>query len=128
MFIDTGLADFDPKVFDPIPKGYYDAEIINITQEHASTGTAYLNVEFEILGPTHEGRHMWANIYLTDKARWKLAALVSAAGLGMVDELDTDLLIGKRLRIAVKNIDDPEAGNRSEVGGFQKLKSEDAAA
>ena len=46
----------------------------------------------------------------------------------MVDELDTDLLIGKRLRIAVKNIDDPEAGNRSEVVGFQKLKSEDAAA
>ena len=73
MFIETGLADFDPKVFDPIPKGYYDAEIINITQEHASTGTAYLNVEFEILGPTHAGRHMWANIYLTDKARWKLA-------------------------------------------------------
>ena len=128
MFIETGLADFDPKVFDPIPKGYYDAEIINITQEHASTGTAYLNVEFEILGPTHAGRHMWANIYLTDKARWKLAALVNAAGLGMVDELDTDLLIGKRLRIAVKNIDDPEAGNRSEVVGFQKLKSEDAAA
>lgn len=128
MFIDTGLADFDPKVFDPIPKEYYDAEIIKITQEHASTGTAYLNVEFEILGPTHAGRHMWANIYLTDKARWKLAALVSAAGLGMVDELDTDLLIGKRLRIAVKNIDDPEAGNRSEVVGFQTLKSEDAAA
>ena len=128
MFIDTGLADFDPKVFDPIPKGYYEAEIIKITQEHASTGTAYLNVEFEILGPTHAGRHMWANIYLTDKARWKLAALVNAAGLGMVDELDTDLLIGKRLRIAVKNIDDPEAGNRSEVVGFQKLKSEDAAA
>ena len=128
MFIETGLADFDPKVFDPIPKGYYEAEIIKITQEHASTGTAYLNVEFEILGPTHAGRHMWANIYLTDKARWKLAALVNAAGLGMVDELDTDLLIGKRLRIAVKNIDDPEAGNRSEVVGFQKLKSEDAAA
>ena len=125
MLVNTNLSDFDPKSFDPIPDGYYEAEVANVTHEKASTGTAYLNVEFAILGPTHEGRHVWANVFLTEKARWKLAALLNATGIGMVDDLDTDQLIGNELRIRVKQVDDSFGDTRSEVVGFRKLKSDD---
>ena len=124
MKFKTNLSDYDPESFDPVPNGYYDAEIVAVSQERASTGTEYLNIEFVILGPTHEGRHVWANIFLTKKARWKLAALLSATGIGLVDDLDTDQLIGKDLRIRVKQVDDPAGDSRQEVVGFRKLKSD----
>jgi len=125
MKFKTNLSDYDPESFDPVPNGYYDAEIVAVSQERASTGTEYLNIEFVILGPTHEGRHVWANVFLTEKARWKLAALLSATGIGMVDDLDTDQLIGNELRIRVKQVDDSFGDSRSEVVGFRKLKSDD---
>ncbi len=127
MLINTNLSDFDPGSFDPIPDGYYHAEIAAVSQEKASTGTEYLNIEFLILGPTHEGRHVWANIFLTEKAKWKLAALLSATGIGLVDDLDTDQLLGKDLRIRVKQVDDPAGDSRQEVVGFRQSKSENVA-
>ncbi len=124
MLVNTNLSDFDPRSFDPIPDGYYEAEVFNVTHEKASTGTAYLNAEFVVLGPTHTGRHVWANIYLTENARWKLAALLNAVGLGLVDELDTAQLMGTTLRIRVKTVDDTDGNSRQEVVGFRKLKAD----
>lgn len=124
MKLSVGLSNFDPKSFNPIPEGYYDAKIVAVSQERASTGTEYLNIDTVILAPTHEGRHVWANIFLTEKAKWKLAALLSATGIGLVDDLDTDQLLGKDLRIRVKQVDDPAGDSRQEVVGFRKLKSD----
>jgi hypothetical protein len=123
MIIETKLSGFDPKSFDPIPDGYYEATIVDVSLETASTGTEFLNVELEILGPNQVGRHVWSNLYLTEKARWKMAALVNAAGLGMVDKLETDQLIARKVRIRVKQVDD-SSGAPSEVVGFRKPKSE----
>ena len=124
MKINTQLKDFDTKTFEPIPDGYYEAEVVSVTHEKASTGTAYLNVELVILGPTHEGRHLWGKVFLTEPARWKLASLLNATGLGLVDELETNQLIGKTVCIRVKQVDDPDRGSRSEVVGYRKSQAD----
>ena len=124
MIVETNLSGFDPKSFNPIPDGYYEAQVVDVSLENASTGTAFLNIEFAILGPTQVDRHVWANLYLTEKARWKLAALVNAVGLGMVDKLDTNQLIGKKVRIRIKKADDSFGDSRPDVVGFRKPKSE----
>lgn len=123
MQIKTNLSTYEPPEFDQVSAGVYAAQIVSASPETASTGNLYLNVEFEITGPTEVGRHVWANFYLTEKARWKIAMLVSAVGLPQEDQLETDHLIGKKLRIVVKD-SDSSFGTNSEAVHFRRLVTE----
>ena len=123
MIIETNLSTYEPPEFDKVPAGFYEAQIVSASPETASTGTPFLTVEFEILGPTESGRHVWANFYLTEGARWKLAMLVSSVGLPHKDQLETDDLIGKKLRIVVKD-SDSSFSTTSEAVHFRKLVTE----
>ncbi len=93
MKIKTYLGGYETSDFEPIPPGIYEARIVHVSHEEASTGTKFLSVEFEILGSDQAGRHVWGNCYLTENARWKCAALLKAAGLPLEDELEIDLLM-----------------------------------
>ena len=123
MIIETNLSSYEPPEFDRVLAGVYEAQIVTASRETASTGTPYLNVEFEIVGPTEVGRHVWANCYLTEGARWKLAMLLNAVGLPQEDQLETDNLIGKKLRIVVKD-SDSTFGTTSEAVHFRRLVTE----
>jgi hypothetical protein len=109
--------------FDLIAPGIYDAKVFGTDYSEASTGTPCLNVEFEILGPANEGRHIWSNIYLTEKAGWKYASLCAAVGITPGEELDLRELLNKRLRIVVKEVQSSDGGLRSEAVGFRKPRS-----
>jgi hypothetical protein len=111
--------------FDPIPPGIYQASVFGVFPSKASTGTEYLNIEFEILGPSHQGRHIWANIYLTDKAGWKLSAFCHAVGVEPCSEMDTSDFLGRPLLIVVKEIESADGNPRTEAAGFRKLKKAD---
>ncbi len=120
MRISTNLSTYKAPEFESVQPGVYTAEIVDVQPQRASTGTSMLNVEFEIVGPSEKGRHVWAGVFLTDKARWKLAALLNAVNVGLVDELDTAELVGRRLRIRVKEVDG-EGQLRTEAVAFRKL-------
>ena len=59
MQIKTNLSTYEPPEFDQVSAGVYAAQIVSASPETASTGNLYLNVEFEITGPTEVGRHVW---------------------------------------------------------------------
>lgn len=115
----------EAKTFELVPPGIYRAKVFGVIPSKASTGTQYLNVEFEILGPSHEGRHSWGNIYLTGKAGWKMRALCHAVGLEPSDEMDTRDFLGKELLIVVKEAPDQFGNLRTEVLGFRRLRGRD---
>ena len=106
-----------------VPPGLYDARIFGTDCAQASTGTPCLNVEFEITGPTSIGRHIWGNVYLTQKASWKYSSLCAAVGITPGEDLETADLHGKTLRIVVKEVEGPSGWLGSEAVGFRKLKS-----
>jgi hypothetical protein len=128
MKIQTNFSNSGPSgtSFEPIPSAVYDARIFGMDYNRASTGTPCLNIEFEIEGPTHEGRHIWGNIYLTEKASWKYQSLCNAVGITPSEELETRDILSKKLRIVVKQTEGLDGNPRSEAVGFRKPKSETA--
>ena len=104
--------------FEPIPPGIYEAKVFGMDYGQANTGTHCQNIEFENLGPTHEGRHMWPNLYLTEKASWKFGGLCGAVEIAPTEELETKDLLGKSLRIGVKEVEGSDGSPRSDMVGF----------
>jgi hypothetical protein len=120
----TNFGQAGTRTFTPIPQGRYSAEIIDATYETASTRTPFLNLEFLILGPAQIGRHVWTKIFLTEKASWKLAALLNAIGEQRAEEIDTASLLGKKLSLVVKVQDDADGVEHNDVSGFRKYESQ----
>jgi hypothetical protein len=108
--------------FGLIPEGVYDAKVFGMDPVQASTGTEGLNIEFEIIGPIQTGRHVWGNLYFTEKAGWKFAALCNAVGIPASEELETRDLLGKTLRVVVKHVAGSDGVPRAEAVGFRKSK------
>ena len=49
--------------FEPLPKGKYRVRIMAAEERENNNRTgSYLKVELEVLGPTHVGRKLWANM------------------------------------------------------------------
>ena len=125
MKVKTHLDGYQPP--DEVPPGTYDAKIVAVTNEMASTGTEFLTIDCELVGPTEVGHHVWGNIFLTQPARWKTAALLTAVGLPLTDQLETDDLIGKKLRIVVKPLKSQYGTITSEIVNFRKPLREEFA-
>ena len=109
--------------FGPVPVGRYIAEIVEATPSTASTGTDYLFVDFLIIGPSHQGRHVFTKLFLTDKAGWKLSALLHFLGEQPDAEIETESLIGRRVGIDVKVIDGFDGFERNEISRFRKISN-----
>jgi hypothetical protein len=122
MKFKTNLQDADVNNFEPLPPGRYTAEIIEASPEIASTGTPYLNLDFRILGPSHSSRHVWTKLFLTEKAAWKLAALLKAIGLSPAEELDTASFFNRSLIIVLIVTTDIDGIERNEIKAFRKIK------
>jgi hypothetical protein len=107
--------------FGPVPAGKYIAEIVEVTPSKASTGTDYLFVDLLIIGPSHQGRHVFAKLFLTDKAGWKLSALLHALGEQPDAEIETESLIGRPVGIDIKVVDGFDGSERNEISRFRKI-------
>jgi hypothetical protein len=93
--------------YDPIPEGWYEAVINKAEPKKTKDGTGtYINVRYDIVGPTHQGRVVFSIINVKNKSAiaqniglQNLKQLMRAIGIKRVD--DTDQLIGGRLSIKV---------------------------
>ncbi len=110
----------DKKNFAPVPPGFYEVEIFDAATDQALTGTDFINVDFLIVQGEYSNRHLWTHLYLTDKAMWKVEALLNAVGLKPSDDLKTDDLIGKRLRVRVRHGQDQDGNVKVEVIAFRR--------
>lgn len=94
--------------FAPLPAGPYEAEITSAEVKDASTGSGcYLKLELTVIGPTHTGRKVWANITLKNAnaqaeqiGQGQLSALCRAVGVPTLK--DTDQLFQKLVRVRLK--------------------------
>lgn len=114
--------------FEPLPAGWYSATIASASVETTKAGTGnYIKVRYDITGPTHQGRVVFANINIRNPnpkaeeiGRQQLGDIMRAIGLESVS--DTDQLIGGSLQIKLTvkpATNDYPAGN--EVRGFKSL-------
>lgn len=114
--------------FEPIPAGWYEAEIKNAEVRTTKAGNGqYIAVQYAVKGPTHEGRTVFGNINIRNPnptaeaiGRQQLGELIRAIGLTGVR--DSDQLIGHTLQIKVAVRPETEQwGASNDVKGFKAL-------
>lgn len=110
--------------FEPIPEGWYSANITKSELKDTKAGTGkYVSVQFCITGPSYQGRVVFCNLNVRNQSeqaenigRQQLMQLGLACGLKAVS--DTDQFVGCSLEIKVKI-----SGDRNEVKGFKSNES-----
>ena len=118
--------------YDALPAGFYDATIANAEIKDSKSGGKYINVRYDITGPTHAGRVVFgmitivnANPKAEEVGRQQLGQLIQSIGL---DKLaDTDQLIGGQLTIKVTVDESEQYGTQNRVQGY-RANSKKAAA
>lgn len=120
--------------YELLPEGLYSATITKaeVNQTKSGTGTK-IDVRFDITGPSHQGRVVFAAINIRNQSakaeeigRQQLGEIMRAIGLARLE--DSDQLVGGQLQIKVKikqpTPDDVARGYsqaRNEVAGYRAL-------
>lgn len=110
--------------YDALPAGLYEATIANAEIKDSKSGGKYINIRFDITGPSHAGRVVFgmitianANPKAEEVGRQQLGDLIRAIGL---DKLaDTDQLIGGKLIIKLDVETSEQYGTSNRVRGFR---------
>lgn len=124
------IADDMPKGqgnFDPLPAGWYNATISGAEVKKTKSGTGeYISVRYDITGPTHQGRVVFANLNIMNASpkaeeigRQQLGEIMRATGIVSVS--DSDQLIGGQLQIKLSVDRSEQYGDKNEVKGFKPL-------
>jgi hypothetical protein len=92
--------------FEPLPEGWYTATITQADMK-SSPGKERLNIRYDIVGPTHQGRVVFGGLNMTNPnpdseriSREQFGQILMALGMARCE--DTDELIGKTLNIKLK--------------------------
>lgn len=111
--------------FEPLPAGWYTAQIVDSELKESKAGMTGLNLQFEIIGPTHAGRKIfnWFNLYhekatVKEIAERQFSTLCRACGLGGVVD-DTDHLHGRPLQIRLTVSKSEQYGDGNDVKGYK---------
>lgn len=114
-----------------IDAGIYIAMIKGVSAKTHKENGSYLNWLLAISGATKDGEACTGNVVLgvntssewTDSPKNKLNKLLKAAGviIGIGEELDVDMVIGKKLQVVVED-NDTEQGMYSKITSFMPLK------
>jgi hypothetical protein len=119
--------------YDPLPAGFYNATIANAELKTAKSGGQYLNVRYDITGPSHAGRVVFGMLNLSNPnqraeeiGRQQLGELMRAIGLDTLK--DSDQLIGGRLKIKLTVEESEQYGTQNRVGGYRSDDSAPATA
>lgn len=113
--------------FDPIPAGWYQARISEAEVKATKNNDGhYLNVRYDILGPTHQGRVVFGMITINNPSRkaeeigeQQMAHLRSALGLKKVT--NTDQLINGTVEIKVNVKKDDQYGDKNEIKAWKAV-------
>lgn len=113
--------------FEPLPPGWYSGAITGAELKNTKNGTGqYINLKYQVTGPTHQGRVVFGNINIKNAnpkseeiGRQQLGEIMRAIGLSRVT--DTDQLIGGNLQIKldIRHSDGYEPSN--EFKGFKSM-------
>ena len=113
--------------YEPLPAGWYDVTIAGAEIRNTKSGNGqYIAVRYDVLGPTHQGRVVFANLNIKNESskaeeigRQQLGELMRAIGLTRIN--DTDQLIGGNLQIklAIRTQEGYDPSN--DVRGFKSL-------
>ena len=112
--------------FDPLPAGWYEAFISNSEMKPTKSGSGkYLQLELEVMGPSHPGRKVWDRLNLVnpnDQAvQIALATLSSICrAVGVLTPSDSAELHNKPLMIKLSVSKDEQYGDRNEVKAYDK--------
>ena len=87
--IDEGTGSFEP-----MPAGWYTAQIVDSEMKTTKAGTGeYLECKMEILGPNHAGRFVWDRFNLKNPnevavriGKGNLAAIAKAVGIASLSD------------------------------------------
>lgn len=92
--------------FEPLPEGWYTATITQADMK-VSPGKERLNIRYDIVGPTHQGRVVFGGLNMTNPnpeseriSREQFGQLLMVFGMARCD--DTDELVGKTVNIKLK--------------------------
>ena len=116
--------------FSPLPAGEYQAIVTAAELKNTKNSTGqYIQVTYEIAGPTHIGRLVWQNFNIRNAnpkaaeiGRQQLGSLLKASGLNTIE--DTDQLMSGRmvsLKLAVRKSE--EWGDSNDVKAIKGLNT-----
>ena len=114
--------------FEPLPAGWYQAAIKGAEVKDTKAGTGqYIAVQYDILGPTHQGRVVFGNINIRNPnpkaeeiGHQQLGEIMRAIGLANLQ--DSDQLIGGNLIIKLSIRKSEEYGDSNDVKGFKAME------
>lgn len=123
-------ADVSQNSYELLPDGWYDAQITETQVKESKSGGTYMNVRYDITGPTHGGRVVFGMINLRcpnstraeEIGRGQLAQLINSVGLEEIS--DSDEILSKKLQIRVET--DPAKNGydaRNNVKKFRTLQN-----
>lgn len=102
------------KDFVPLPKGEYDAVVIDGALFTAKTGTPGYKLTFEVDGGEYAGRRFWHDVWLTPAAMPLAKRDLTKLGVSRLDQLEKPLPARFRCRVklALRKEDDGTERNR----------------
>lgn len=120
--------------FSPLPDGWYDASISTAEIRDTKNGTGkYLNVRYDIQGPTHAGRVVFGRLNIRNQnpkaeeiGRQQMGDLMRAIGLSKVT--DTDQFVGHNVKIKLTVRKSEEYGDSNDIKAWKANGSAPAAA
>jgi len=143
MGITVNMSDKEAKagVIEPVPAGWYKVVIsdgeLKESNSQKNYGKPYYSLEFTIAEPeAYEGRKIFTNAMLFDKALYTISGLMKALGYnvtaGELEVPDLDELMGREVMLKAKitperTVTDASTGEkktyepRNDVSGFKAL-------
>jgi len=126
--LDTTQIEDSSNDFEPIPAGSYQATVTGADLLDTKAGGRRVNVRFDIVGPTHQGRVLFNNYNIVNAnpkaeaiGREQLALLGKINGVQHVT--DTDQVIGANVEIKVGIRDAGEYGMQNEIKAVKASNS-----
>jgi len=110
-----------------LPNGWYDATITEANVKDTKSGTGkYIAVRFDITGPTHQGRVVFANINIRNAnpvaeriGREQFAAIMLSGGIASAT--DSDQLVGASMKIDLGIEKNEEYGDKNKIKSYKAL-------
>ena len=123
------VSEFQPTSFDPIPAGWYTARITETKLKKTKAGNGeYLEMKFDIVGPSYEGRCVWGRFNLKNPnpkaeqiGQQQFFDCARSIGLDRVTDSDEFLGGALQIKVAVKPADG-QYDESNDVKGFKPLE------
>lgn len=121
--------------YELLPEGWYTANIADAELRETKAGTGnYINVRYDIIGPSHAGRVVFGMITVRNPnqtaeriGREQLSALAAAIGMKEMPR-DTDELVGNSVEVKVGVEKSAEYGDKNNIKGFKSAGKSSAPA